>query len=291
MRILMIGCGTMGSSLLKVWLETKTIGQAITISPSVSTIFAGDERVKSYRRLQDMKDFTAIKDGDKSHSPAFDCIIYAAKPHHVQDILPAYAVFKHCLFMSIAAGIEVSCLQKLLGKDTPIVRVMPNIASSFGQGVSIFYAPQPPIVRHHEITIKDLLSPTGVYGKVDNENHLAVVTALSGCGTAYVFCFMQAMVQAATKCTRRNFLEKGLTQKEITSWVIQTVLGASFMARNSDKSLEQLIRDVCSPQGITEQAIRVLMAEDGLASLMEKTIETAVSHTKKLQKSGQQKSR
>jgi pyrroline-5-carboxylate reductase len=100
------------------------------------------------------------------------------------------------------------------------------------------------------------------------------VTAVSGSGPAYVFLFLGALIAAGVK--------QGLPQDIAAKLALHTLRGSTKLAMKSEESLEQLRKNVTSPGGTTEAALKVLMKEDALASLMDEAVAAAVKRSKEL---------
>ena len=259
MYILCIGCGNMASAMVGKWLQ-QTV-RITTISPSGKTPFG--DKVTSYTHLNQVIDTN------------FDMVFYMAKPQMVGDILPDYTALNTSVWCTVAAGVGIRTYKALLGADTKIIRLMPNTPSGEGEGVCPAYTDD--ILNDKTLRqVESLLSPLGVWGWLQCEDDLHTVTALSGSGVAYIFYLMDCMGRIAH--------DMGLSKDEAIAWAVQTVLGAGKMAQNSSDDLTTLYKKVTSPNGVTAEALKVLMENDRLYTLLQQTMEAAKNRSMELAK-------
>ena len=99
--------------------------------------------------------------------------------------------------VSIAAGVSISCLTKMLGKDIPVVRVMPNIPISVGEGMCIF-SPGPGVKEDKIKVIRQILNAVGEVEELPEDNQNAV-TGLSGSGPAYIYAVIEGLIKGGIK--------------------------------------------------------------------------------------------
>jgi len=131
--------------------------------------------------------------------PQADIIFLAVKPYHCEELLKEMKpqVNNDQLIVSLMAGVTISYIQDLLGVDK-IIRTMPNLPAKVGKGVTSF-TESDSVTRVELLMVRNLLDTTGVSIHVDNENFIDKSTGISGSGPAYVFYFMQSMMEAAKK--------------------------------------------------------------------------------------------
>lgn len=178
-----------------------------------------------------------------------DVVIIATKPQVMQAVLsPLSAVAKQHkpMIVSIAAGIPCALIQQWLDGEYAIVRVMPNTPALVNAGASGLYANETVSTAQRELA-QTLLQAIGSAAWVNNEADIDAVTALSGSGPAYFMLFVQALIQAGTQA--------GLDEKVAKQLAIDTCAGAAKLMHSSEQSIEQLIKNVTSPGGTTEQAL------------------------------------
>jgi pyrroline-5-carboxylate reductase len=173
-------------------------------------------------------------------------VIWAVKPQSFASAAQAAAAHvSSALQLSVMAGISCASIAQLTG-GVRIVRTMPNTPALIGQGITGVFA-NPAVKTAERAEVDALLSPMGERLWVEHENDLDAVTALSGSGPAYVFYFVEAMIQAAT--------QMGLTPQQGRQLALSTFAGATALARASDESLEMLRQRVTSKGGTTDAAI------------------------------------
>jgi pyrroline-5-carboxylate reductase len=178
------------------------------------------------------------------------------------------------LLISIAAGIRLNDLARWAGDSLPIVRAMPNTPALVGTGASALCANSNVNDTQHDIA-ESIMRSTGIVTWVEDESLIDVVTALSGSGPAYYFYIMEIMEKAG--------IELGLTKEQARLLTLQTALGAAKMAMESEDDPEVLRKQVTSPGGTTEQAIKV-MQEGKLNELFSKAIRAAFERSQELAK-------
>ena len=150
------------------------------------------------------------------------------------------------MVLSIMAGITIEKIQNLLNHRL-VVRAMPNSPTLLGMGITGYTAAEG-ISFSQLISIERLLNSTGRSVYLENEDLLNGVTALSGSGPAYFYYIIDAMIKAG--------VDMGIDENLSKLFVKQTMLGAYHLINNSEKSLEELIKDVASKGGTTEAALR-----------------------------------
>jgi pyrroline-5-carboxylate reductase len=203
-----------------------------------------------------------------------DAVVFAVKPQIISDIVPAYRRFvrPQTVFMSIAAGTTIGNLVQHLG-DAAIVRVMPNTPAAIGRAISVACANDHVTAAQRELC-GALLAAIGESTWIDDEGLLDAVTAVSGSGPAYVFLLIETLAEAGVKA--------GLPSELALHLARATVAGAGELARVSHESPARLRENVTSPGGTTRAALDVLMAETGLAALMDRAVAAATARSREL---------
>lgn len=206
-----------------------------------------------------------------------DMVVLAVKPQVMADVCSDIApVVQNTrpLMVSIAAGLEASTLDEWLGGGLPLVRVMPNTPSLVGKGAAGLYA-NDQVKDKQKAMVESVFNSIGSALWVDDESLLHAVTALSGSGPAYFFLMLEALEEAAT--------EAGIASETARALAIQTMAGAAEMAGRSEHDPGQLKRNVMSPGGTTEQAIRTF-EEGGLRDLVKKAYSAAYKRSGEMAK-------
>lgn len=239
--IAFIGAGNMASSI---------IGGLVTQGLSPASITATARSQASLTRITNIAPVNTTTDNQQAVIDA-DVVVLAVKPQMMKTVLEDIKDATQSsapLFISLAAGIEISSIDHWLGGNQAIIRCMPNTPSMVQQGAAGLYA-NTRVTAVQKTTAETILRAVGLSLWVDDEESINAVTAVSGSGPAYFFYIMEAM-QAAGE-------ELGLTTEAAKLLTLQTALGAAQMAIASDEDTAQLRRQVTSPGGTTEQAIKV----------------------------------
>ncbi|MBI4978238.1 MAG: pyrroline-5-carboxylate reductase [Spirochaetes bacterium] len=232
-----IGGGNMAAALIGGLLKNKVSAEGILVSePDAGRA----EKVK--------KDFgvTCVSDNSTLAAKA-DVIVFAVKPQVIPTVAKELrGKMDDKLVISIIAGKKIAWLAGELNAAR-VVRVMPNTPAMAGQGMSaLSYSDA---VRDNDKTFaRDMFTAVGRVMECD-EKHLDTVTAVSGSGPAYAFAFIEAMADAAK--------EHGLSYDAAVMLAAQTFLGAAVMVQTSGLTPEQLRKNVTSPNGTTEAALKV----------------------------------
>ena len=176
-----------------------------------------------------------------------DLIVLAVKPQDISSLLGSIREFidSQQLILSIMAGIKIQTIKEGLNASK-IIRAMPNLPAQIGVGMTV-YTSSPDVTRIELVTVQNLLSASGKTIYVEREEMINAATAISGSGPAYVFYFMQSLIDSAK--------EMGFTQSEAELLTFQTFKGAVDLFNKHDISCEEWIDKVSSKGGTTEAAI------------------------------------
>ncbi|QQQ00165.1 pyrroline-5-carboxylate reductase [Lysobacter enzymogenes] len=200
--------------------------------------------------------------------------LLAVKPQVMREVcgsLAAQARAQAPLAISIAAGITAGQLDRWLGGGAAVVRAMPNTPALLGAGITGLYANDAARLRFDQAA--ELLSAVGPTVRIDDEAQMDAVTAVSGSGPAYVFLLAEAMQQAGEA--------QGLDSDAARALVVQTLLGAATMLRDSEESAATLRARVTSPGGTTQAAVETFEA-GGLRELVARAIAAATERGRQL---------
>lgn len=240
MKVLIIGFGNMG----------QTYASSFTSSGFVNP---NDIFVLSRRDIEKKKRYSVNKANFFTNASELifdvDIIILAVKPQDFLSLAHSIKPFvtNNHIVLSVMAGISIQKLQQELGSEK-IVRSMPNIPTQIGQGMTVFCAASD-IDRKDLFIVQNLINTTGKSIYVEKEDMLNAATAVSGSGPAYVFYFMNAMIDAA--------ISLGFSPSEAEFLVSQTFSGAVQLQNRSKESHQQWIDKVSSKGGTTEAAIEI----------------------------------
>ncbi len=234
-KICFIGGGRMAEALIKGIIQAGII--------PANHISVVDPDPARRHVLADLFNVSALEDADTVWEEC-KIIILAVKPQIIPEVLEDYRnqVNKSHLIISIAAGVPLAVLEgKLAGSGARIIRVMPNTPAIVLEGASALS----PSARATDEDVELAKMIFDAVGKcvVLNENNLDAVTGLSGSGPAYVFSFIEALVDAGIK--------EGLTKPVAETLVLQTIVGSVKLAMESGEHPAQLRAMVTSPGGTT----------------------------------------
>lgn len=250
-RVLMVGCGKMGSALLARWLD-QTDFTFTVVSPSGRDVPEGVKMVRTPDALEGIQ---------------FELVVIAVKPQVIAEVLPGYKdlLTDDGCFLSIAAGFAASSILALVG-EKPLVRVMPNMPVKIGKGVSALYANQHATQQQRQ-QVERLMQTTGKQIWVDTEDDIDRLTAIAGSGPGYVFEIARCWMKAAQTL--------GFSEDEARDMVLRTLAGSVELALDSQASLAELRDGVTSKNGTTAAGLAALNPGASLDSLMKKTVEAA----------------
>ena len=257
--LLLVGCGNMGHALLSRWLESGVVeARAVTVIEPSDVL---------RQRAAELGVSTFDQPGCIDEDPQL--VVLAVKPQSLAHVLPHYRRFGRSHFVSIAAGVRLATLRSEL-KDARIWRVMPNMAASIGEGVSIICSDNPG--SDPARAVERLFNAVGSIHNLADESLMDAATAVAGSGPAYVFYFLE--------CLRDAAIGLGLDRGTSSQIAKQTLLGAAKLSAGEQTLPEELRRQVTSPGGTTAAGLEVLSnAEIGLASLLRRTVIAAMERS------------
>lgn len=264
--LLLVGCGKMGGALLRGWL-------AGGLSPADTIVI--EPQAAAHPAIAALG-VTVLAD-PAALPPAFvpRLVVLAVKPQQMAAVLPAYRRLARpgTLFLSIAAGKTIGYFERELGSAAAVVRAMPNTPAAVGRGISVACA-NPVVTAEQRAAATALLAAVGEVAWVEDEALLDAVTAVSGGGPAYVFLLIECLAKAGAAA--------GLPEDLAMRLARVTVAGAGELARQSDEPAAVLRQNVTSPGGTTLEALKILMAPDGLEPLFVKAIAAATRRSREL---------
>ncbi|WP_255874857.1 pyrroline-5-carboxylate reductase [Microbulbifer elongatus] len=240
------------------------------IGGMVASGYPADNIVATGRDEQKLKDFckrTGVH-GSTDNLAAIeeaDVVVLSVKPQGMKAMCESLAEkvsARKPLVITLAAGIPLAAYQRWLGAGVPIVRAMPNTPALVGTGVTGLYAGDG-VTDEHKSVATQMADAVGIALWVEQESGIDQVIAVSGSGPAYYFQFMESMIDAAEKA--------GMDRADAERLTLQTALGAAKLAVAADVDVAQLKRNVMSPNGTTERAIKRFQ-EGGLPQLVEQAM-------------------
>jgi pyrroline-5-carboxylate reductase len=262
--LLLVGCGQMGSAMLRGWLAREAARHYVVIEPAgLPPALVGVSSVGWQGAAEALPDELAP-----------DAVVFAVKPQIIDSVLPVYRrwVRPQTLFLSIAAGKTIAGIARHLG-EAAIVRAMPNTPAAIGRAISAA-CPNQRVTDQHRRLCDALLAAIGESAWVEDEALMDAVTAVSGSGPAYVFLLIEALAAAGER--------QGLPTDLALRLARETVAGAGELARSSPDAPARLRENVTSPGGTTRAALDVLMTENGLPALLQRAVAAATARSREL---------
>ncbi|WP_243472918.1 pyrroline-5-carboxylate reductase [Winogradskyella sp. MH6] len=238
MKVLVIGAGNMGLTY------SEGMADSVLLGKQKLRIYDTDpNKIESLRATQKFDVYTALDDA----LPKSDIVFLAVKPYHCDALFKDMKPFinDEQIFVSLMAGVSIETIQERLGIKK-VIRTMPNLPAKVGKGVTS-YTGAKAISRVELIMVRQLLDTTGTSIHVDSEKFIDASTGISGSGPAYVFYFMQSMLEAAQNMGFSDYDSKVL--------VSNTFEGAIELFNQSNISPERWIDKVASKGGTTQAAI------------------------------------
>lgn len=203
-------------------------------------------------------------------------VVWAVKPQSFAEAAAAcQGQLAAALQLSVMAGVRSDAIVAASG-SARVVRAMPNTPALIGRGIAGLYA-RPQVDAAARAEVEALFAPTGESLWVDAEDDLDAVTAVSGSGPAYVFFFIEAMVQAAT--------EMGLTAEQGRRLAQSTFAGAAALAQASPLQPAELRAQVTSKGGTTHAAITSL-EDSGVRQAIVRALHAARTRAQELGRMG-----
>lgn len=263
MNILLIGCGHMGSAMLKGWTDNTAVTHIDIVDPHA---FGTNAKAAFYKSLDDVS-------GIDDH----DMIVLAVKPQIMDAVCGALAARSPAVpVLSIAAGWGSEKIAAFFKTPPVIIRTMPNMPAAIGQGMLVSFTGSD-ARKEHKAMAEKLLSPLGKHIWIDDENLMHAVTALSGSGPAYIFALTKVMEEAGRAI--------GLPGDIATILARRTVTGSAAYMALSDEPAQNLIDSIAVAGGTTEAAINILKDQGNpgnLAELFTKALTAARERSREL---------
>lgn len=259
-----IGAGNMAEALIR-GLTKKGIVSSKNIMASDIITERLNYMVETYgiKRLTNNKELVSRN----------DIIILAVKPQTVYPVLEEIKdhLIPEKLFISIAAGIRLSAIEKRLQRKSRVIRCMPNTPALVLEGASA-------LSKGTFATDKDIECARTIFDGVGEsvvvkEEMMDTITGLSGSGPAYIFMIIEALSDAGVRM--------GLSREVSESLTLQTIIGAARLVKETKEHPGRLKDKVASPGGTTISGIHVLERR-GLRGILMDAVEAATKRSKEL---------
>lgn len=262
-KFALIGAGMMGSAIITGIVNHKVLDPA--------EIFISDPDTEKCEKLNALLDVNIAASNLEAVKKA-DTVLIAVKPQFLDAALHGIKeeISPETMVMSIVAGVPVSRFQDTLDTDR-VIRIMPNTPAQIGEGVCGWFATDA-VTAGQKTLAQEILSALGMQFEVKRESDLDLVTAVSGSGPAYVYLFIESMVDAAVQI--------GLPRPLAEKIVLQTISGSADYMKKAGRHPVILKNEVTSPGGTTAAALAAMEKEglrtavtEGMLACLKKTIE------------------
>lgn len=242
-----IGCGNMGGAIAKalsqstrdIWVTDRS-GSAKALASQLGITYSSNEAIAKHC-----------------------CSIFlGVKPHMMKDmLLPLQGILRERkpLLITMAAGLEIRQIQQFAGCDLPIIRIMPNTPTAVGKGM-IQYCCNSLVTENMLAAFLQDMAPCGHLDPLE-ESLIDAASALSGCGPAYAYLFMEALADGAVAC--------GVPRKKAMAYAAATLSGAAEMVLETHQHPGELKDAVCSPGGSTIAGVHALEAKGFRGAVMD----------------------
>jgi pyrroline-5-carboxylate reductase len=244
-KIIFIGAGSMAEAIIRGLLQKEKV-QATNI---LALNRSNQDKLNQLQAQYNIH-VGSIAELASHNLQSADIIVLAMKPI---DAAQAIIQLKHMLhsrqlLISLIAGLSIQTIEALLSFPFPIVRSMPNTSCSIGLGSTGLTFSESTKLNQQKLAIEIFASVGEVF--VVEEAQLDILTGLSGCGPAYVYYLMEAMISGG--------IQGGLSAEMARDLTVQTVLGAASMVRATETDPVILRKNVTSPNGATQAALETM---------------------------------
>ena len=261
--ILLLGAGRLGGALLDGWTLTGAFAPSDVMIRDPQPGEAASAAAAA----------GAVLDPPEAELRRARTVLLAVKPQVWRDAAAPLAphLSPDAVIVSVAAGVKAGDISGAFVR--PVARVMPITAIAIGKGAgAVFSADARARAAAHA-----LFDPVGVLADVDDEGLMDAVTAVCGSAPAYLYAFTEALEAAGEA--------EGLPPETAKALARATMAGAAALMASSGEDPAELRRQVTSPNGTTEAALKVLMGEEGLGPLMRKAVAAAANRSRELSRS------
>ena len=245
-KISFIGGGNMAQALISGLVSCG-------VKPSLITVADPSSEAREQLAAKGLNTVDPTADAKAAVIDA-DIVVLAVKPQVMKAVVSSFVdALDKQLVISVAAGLSTELLSDMLGGYDNIVRAMPNTPAMIQMGATGLYGTDNISAEQKQLATA-VMEASGLVMWVDNEEHMHAVTAVSGSAPAYVFYFIESMIDGAVAL--------GLDKEQASALAMQTMLGAAKMAMNSEDAPAELRRKVTSPNGTTQAAVESMQAND-----------------------------
>jgi pyrroline-5-carboxylate reductase len=259
-----IGSGVMAEAMIAGLLKERLVNP--------DQLIAADPRADRCEELKSRYGIVTTTDNAEAAREA-NVIVLSIKPQVLGEVVPVLRPHAHSasMVLSILAGVKIRTIADGLANPS-VVRAMPNTPAQIGQGITVWTATRE-VPETQRTQACDLLRALGDEIYADDEKYLDMATALSGTGPAYVFLFMEALIDAG--------VHMGFSRRDAERLVIQTMRGSVEYASVTGAHPAQLRNQVTSPGGTSAEAIYHL-EKGGLRTVIARAVWAAFQRSVEL---------
>ena len=249
-----IGSGTMAEAMIRGLLAQEIV--------QPEQIIATGPRPERGRELETKYGIRVTVDNTEAAEEG-QIVVLSVKPQVLANVMPEIRghLRRRDLVLSILAGTPIRLLADGLA-HAAVVRAMPNTPAQIGQGITVWTA-TPEVNNRQKGQAQAILGSLGEEIYMGEEDYLDMATALSGTGPAYVFMFMEALIDAG--------VHMGFSRRVAQQLVLQTIRGSVEYAARSNRHVAELRNQVTSPGGTTAEAL-YHMEKGGLRTVLSRGI-------------------
>ena len=268
MRIGIIGGGFMGEAFLRAILRAEVAAPGDIAVAEISGARRAELSIHGVR----------VTDDVESACIGADLVLLAVKP---QDLAEAASplhgrVPPGAVLISILAGVTLAAIERA-ASHRATVRVMPNLPAAIGQGAAVFYA-SPAVTDLQRVWVREILDAVATaVVEVHDDESVDLATALHGSGPAYVYLFIEALIDSAVRL--------GMKRPDATALVLATVAGSARYAIETGLHPAALRNAVTSPGGTTAAALAELEAA-GFRAAIDEAVQAAFERAQDLAEEG-----
>ncbi|MBE6701557.1 MAG: pyrroline-5-carboxylate reductase [Ruminococcaceae bacterium] len=235
-----IGCGNMGGAIAKV----------VNSCNEEKEVLLSDLSINKATELKN--EIGGSVSSNKEISQKADVIFLGVKPQVLKDTISSIRDLikerEDVLIVSMAAGVQIKKIEEYFASEVAVIRIMPNTPVSVGEGM-VLYTCNSKVTKSQLDTFLTFMKLSGKLDEI-SENYIDAASAISGCGPAFVYMFIEALADGAVSC--------GLPRDKALLYASQTLVGSATLVQKSDRHPEELKDAVCSPGGSTIVGVKAL---------------------------------
>ncbi|MCD7745177.1 MAG: pyrroline-5-carboxylate reductase [Lachnospiraceae bacterium] len=249
-----IGCGNMGSAIARavarviepsqVMLANRTPSKAEALASELGCRTGSNEEAARQCRYL----FLGVKPQMMEEMLQPLQKIFSDRSGEITDLSADASGQREFVLVTMAAGLSIAEIQRMAGGSYPVIRIMPNTPVSIGKGMTLVCA-SPEVDKECMQEFERIMSATGRLDML-SEKLIDAASALSGCGPAYVYLFIEALEDGAVEC--------GLPRQKAMDYACQTLIGSASLVLESGSHPGALKDAVCSPGGTTIAGVHAL---------------------------------